>query len=170
MLEAIKRRRSARVFMKKDVEEVKLREILTSAMFAPTSWGTRAWEFIIVKEPGTKYELSKATDHAHFVKEAPVVIILCYNVKIGRRFREDSSICAEHILLEAVNQGLAGCFVQVADAGIPQGSAEPFVKNVLKIPERYRVQCMLPIGYPKRLLKEHKDSELDRKKIHYESF
>jgi len=170
VIEAIRKRRSVRVFLKKTVEEEKLREILASAMFAPTSWGTRAWEFIIVKEAQAKRELSKATDHAHFVKDAPFIIVICYNVKTGRRFREDSSICAEHVLLEAVNQGLSGCFVQVADAGVPQGSAEPYVKSLLNIPDEYRVQCMLPIGYAKRPLKEHKDSELDIKKIHNERF
>lgn len=170
MIEAIRKRRSVRAFLKRDVAEEKLREILTSAMFAPTSWGTKAWEFIIVRDTKTRVELSKSTDHSGFVKEAPVVIIICYDVKTGKRFREDSSIAAGHILLEAVNQGLAGCFVQVADAGMPQGSAEPYVKKLLKIPERFRVQCMLPIGYPKRPLQEHKDSEFDENKIHYENF
>lgn len=170
MIEAIRKRRSVRAFLKKAVEEEKLKEILRSAMFAPTSWGTKAWEFIIVKEPDTKKMLSEATAHAHFVKDAPLVIVICYNNKVGRRFREDSSICAEHIHLEAVNQGLASCFVQVADAGDPPGSAEPHIKELLGIPEGFRVQCMMPIGYAKRELKEHRDSEFDNSKIHQEKF
>ncbi|MBI5453320.1 MAG: nitroreductase family protein, partial [Deltaproteobacteria bacterium] len=141
-----------------------------SAMFAPTSWGTKAWEFVAVKDPEKKKALSKATAHSAFVKDAPLVIVVCYDPKTGRRFKEDSSICAEHIHLEAVNQGLASCFVQVADAGDPPGSAEPYVKRLLNIPDNLRVQCMMPIGYAKRELAPHKDGEFDPEKIHYEEF
>lgn len=170
MIEAIRKRRSVRAFLKKEVPEEKLKEILLSASFAPTSWGTKAWEFVIVKNSERKKALSKATAHSSFVKDAPLVIVVCYNPKSGRRFKEDSSICAEHIHLEAVNQGLASCFVQVADAGDPPGSAEPYVKKLLAIPENLRVQCMMPVGYAKRELAPHKESALDLKKIHYESF
>ncbi len=170
MIDAIRKRRSVRAFLKKEVPEERLKEILLSAMFAPTSWGTRAWEFVIVKDPEKKKALSKATAHSAFVKDAPLVIVVCYDPKVGKRFKEDSSICAEHIHLEAVNQGLASCFVQIADAGDPPGSAEPYVKRLLNIPDNLRVQCMMPIGYAKRELAPHKDSEFDLKKIHYEEF
>lgn len=170
MLDVIRKRRSVRNFLKKEVEEEKLKEILTSAMFSPNSWGTRPWEFIIVKDYELKAKLSKATDHSHFVKDAPLVIVVCYNMKKGVRFREDSSIAAEHIHLEAVNQGLASCFVQVAEAGNPPGSAEPYVKELLNIPDEFRVQCMMPVGYAKRNLSQHKDSEYEPSKIHYERF
>lgn len=170
MLDAIKKRRSVRAFLKKDVEDQKLREILRSGMSAPTSWGTMAWEFVIVRAQEVKEALSKASAHAYFVKDAPLVIVVCYNMKEGRRFKEDSSICAAHIMLEAVNQGLSSCFVQVAEAGDPQGSAEPYVKALLGVPEDFRVQCMLPIGYAKRELAEHRENKFKGTKIHPEKF
>ncbi len=166
MIEAIRKRRSVRAFLKREVEEEKLREVFTAAMFAPTSWGTRAWEFVLVKDAATKAALSKASSHAYFVKDAPAVIVVCYDLKTGRRFREDSSIAASHIMLEAVNQGLSTCFVQVADAGDPPGAAEPYVKKVLGVPEDFRVQCMVPLGYAKRELKEHRDGEYAPSKVH----
>lgn len=170
MIPAIKKRRSIRAWLKKSISEKILDEILKSAMFAPTSWGTRAWEFVVVKDRLVKERLSKASSHAIFVKDAPCVIIICYDMNRGKRFKEDSSICAGHILLEAANQGLSACFVQVADAGDPPGSAEPHVKDVLSIPEAFKVQCMVPLGYAKRELKEHKESEFDRLKVHPERF
>jgi len=170
MIEAIRKRRSIRNFLKKEVEEEKLKEVLKAAMFSPNSWGTRPWEFIVVTAPGTKKALSRCKDHAGFVEKAPVVIVVCYNIKEGRRFKEDSAIAAEHIHLEAVNQGLASCFVQVADAGEPAGSAEPVVKEILGIPDEIRVMCMMPVGYAIRELKEHTEAEFDSAKVHYERF
>ncbi len=170
MIDVIRKRRSVRAFLKREVEEEKLREIFLSAMFSPNSWGTRPWEFVVVRDGKTKEVLSTTTPYAGFVKDAPVVIVVCYDTKKGHRFKEDSSICAEHIHLEAVNQGLASCFVQVADGGKPPGSAEPKIKKLLGIPEHIHVQCMMPIGYAKRELTRHKDSEYDEGKIHEERF
>ncbi len=170
MIEVIRKRRSIRAYLSREVEEEKLKEILKAAMFAPTSWGRRPWEFIIVKDPKIKTALSEATPYATFVKNAPVVIVIVYDTTKGRRFKEDSSICAEHIHLEAVNQGLGSCFVQIADAEGPHGNAEAYVKELLGVPEGYRIQCMMPIGYPAHQLPEHSDTEYDESKIHRERF
>ncbi len=168
MLKVIRERRSIRSYLAKDVEDEKLREVLKSAMFAPSSRGGRAWEFIVIRNDETRGALSDATPYALFVRDAPVAIAVCYDTDAGRRFKEDASICAEHIHLEAVNQGLASCFVQVADAKGPHGDAEDYVKGLLGIPDRYRVQCIMPIGYPAEELPEHSDSEFDESKIHSE--
>lgn len=170
MLDIIRKRRSVRAFKKDTVEDEKIREILLSAMFSPNARGTRPWEFIIVKEQATKDALSMITHSSKFVKGAPVIIVVCFDTTKGKRLKEDSSVVAEHIHLEAVNQGLASCWVQVADAGEPVGSAEPTVKKLLGIPEHIYVQCLMPIGYAVREGSPHKDSEYDEEKIHYERF
>jgi len=115
VLEVIRKRRSIRSYLADDVEEEKLKRILKAAMFSPSSRGGRAWEFIVVRNDATKSALSEATPYAFFVKDAPVAIVVCYDIDSGRRFKEDASICAEHIHLEAVNQGLGSCFVQVLE-------------------------------------------------------
>lgn len=170
MLDIIKKRRSIREYTGAEVEDEKLRVVLTSAMWAPTSRSTSAWEFVVVRDQETREKLSRATPHSKFVKGASVVIVICYNTTKGYRFREDCSICAEHIHLEAVNQGLASCFVQVCDAGDPVGSAEPYVKELLGIPEDHRVQCMMPLGYPAKEGPLHGPDEYDPAKVHIEKF
>lgn len=169
-MEAIRKRRSIRAYLKKAVEEDKLKEILKAAMCAPNSWGTKPWEFIVVRENDKRASLSKATGHALFVKNAPAVIVVCYDTAKGKRFKEDSSIAAAHIQLEAVNQGLGSCFVQIADAGEPAGSAEPYVARLLNVPQGRRIQCMVSVGYPKRAMKEHTDAVYDPAKVHFEKF
>lgn len=171
MLEVIRKRRSVREFLQKGVEEEKLLEILKAAMFAPTAWNLRPWEFIVIKDKKTIEELSKATPYAGFAKGAPVVIVIIYDIKKGKRFKEDCSICAENIYLEATAQGLGTCFVQIAEgkeAGV--GEPEEFVKRLLSIPENYRVQCLMPLGYPAKSPEPHGDDEFDPGKIHYEEF
>ncbi len=171
MLEVIRRRRSIRYYQKRDVEKEKLREILRAAMFSPTARNLRPWEFILVTERKLKEQLSVATPYASFAKEAPVVLVICYDTDRGRRFREDCSICAENIYLEAVNQGLGTCFIQIAEGTEGDvGEPEEHVKKVLSIPLNCRVQCLLPIGYPASSPIPHSDEELEESKIHYERF
>ncbi|MBE0480435.1 MAG: nitroreductase family protein [Dehalococcoidia bacterium] len=170
MLDVIRKRRSIRSFTGDVVEEDKLREILKAAMFAPTSRGKRAWEFIVVKDAEMRKRLSEANFYCFFVANAPVAVVVCYHSGKGRRFKEDSSICAEHIHLEAVNQGLGSCYVQVADTEGPHGVTEDYVRSLLEIPPVYRIQCILPIGYPGERLAPHLDGEFDESKIHYERF
>ncbi len=171
MLESIRQRRSVRSYLRKEVEKEKLNEVLKAAMFSPTARNLRPWEFVVVTADETKKKLSVATPYASFARDAPVVVVICYDVNKGRRFKEDCSLCAENIYLESVNQGLGTCFIQIADgteAG--EGNPEEYVKKVLSIPENFRVQCLLPIGYPDQLPGPHKDEEFDRGKIHYGKF
>lgn len=171
MLEIIRKRRSARSFLRKEVEEGKLDEILKAAMFSPTARGLRPWEFILVSGEEAKERLSRATPYASFAKDAPVVMVICYDIGKGRRFKEDCSICAENIWLEAVNQGLGTCFIQIADGTeADEGNPEDFVRKVLGIPDNFRVQCLLPIGYPERQSAPHKDEEFDKGKVHRDKF
>lgn len=171
MLEIIRKRRSVRNYLKKDVEKQKLDEVLKAAMFAPTARNIRPWEFIVVKDDETKKRLSKATPYASFAKDAPVVIVICYDTSNARRFKEDCSISAENIYLEATNQGLGACFIQIAEGTeASEGNPEEFVKKVLSIPGNFRVQCLMSIGYPSKMPEPHKDEEFDKKKIHYGKF
>ena len=148
MLDVIRKRRSVRSYLPRDVEEEKVADVLAAALAAPTAWGTRAWEFVVVRDPATREALSTATPYAAFVARAPVAVVVAYDPRKGKRFHEDASIAAEHIHLEAVHQGLGSCFVQIADSEGPHGDAEAYVKGVLGIPEEFRVQCIMPLGYP----------------------
>ncbi len=172
MLEIIKKRRSVRNFSVQKVEDEKLTEILNAAMFAPTAKNQRPWEFIVITDKETKKQFSNATRYSSFAGNAPVVIVICYDITKGSRFKEDCSICAQNIYLEVVNQGLGTCYIQIAEGTEGAvGEPESFIKKLLNIPDSYRVLCLMPIGYPAEYPKPHREDVLfDRAKIHYEKF
>lgn len=171
MLEIIRNRRSIRTFTEKVIGDEKIKEVLKAAMFAPTAKNFRPWEFIVVTDDSTKKLLSQATPYASFAKDAPAVIVVCYDTGKGSRFKEDCSLSAGNIYLEALNQGLGTCFIQIAEGtegGV--GDPETFVKATLNIPANFRVQCLMPIGYPAKQPGPHKEEEFDTNKIHYNRF
>ncbi len=171
MLEIIRKRRSVRNYLKQEVEKEKLNEILKAAMFAPSARDLRPWEFMVVTDKEAINQLSQATLYSTFAKKAPLVIVIFYDTSAGNRFKEDCAICAENIYLEAVNQGLGTCYIQIAEgAEADKGNPEEFVKSILGIPDNYRVLCLMPIGYPETHQPPHEDKEFDESKIHYERF
>jgi len=169
MLKVIKKRRSIREYLPKEVEKEKLDEILKAAMFAPTAHNRRSWEFVVVRDKETIEKLSKATKWSDFAKEAPVVVILCADETLDPRWVEDLSIAAGYIYLEAVNQGLGTCWIAVRD---PQGSIdeENYVREIIGAPEKIRILCLMPLGYSAEKKDEHEDSEFDLNKVHKEKW
>jgi len=53
----------------------------------------------------------------------------------------DLAIAVDHMTLAAVNEGLGTCWIGAF--------SQEKVKKILKIPERYRVVALFPLGYPK---------------------
>ncbi len=152
------------------MEQEKLDEILKAAMFSPTAHHSRSWEFLVVKDKNLREKLSLATNWSGFAKDAQIILVLCS--KEDLYWIENCSIAAENIYLEAVNQGLGTCFIQVNRQMVKIGgkNSEDYIKNLLKIPKSHRVLCLMPLGYPAEKKEEHNDSEFDSKKIHYDKW
>jgi nitroreductase len=82
--------------------------------------------------------------------ESPVVIVGCGDQKASPKWCVvDVSIALEHIVLAATSEGLGTCWVGSFNEGE--------VKEMLKIPENYRVVALLALGYP------HEKLDLTRK-------
>ena len=61
---------------------------------------------------------------------------------------EDASIAAIIIQLAAESLGLGSCWIQVRERWhTKEQTAEDYIKNLLGIPERYRIECMIAVGY-----------------------
>lgn len=171
MLEAIRKRRSIRKYLDRRVEKEKLNELLKAAMFSASAKGRRPWEFIVVTDEEIKKRLAGATPYAAFASHAPVVIAICYDTGRGSRFKEDSSIAAAGIYLEATNQGLGACYIQISDGTeADEGDPEDFVKGLLAVPGHIRVHCLMTVGYPAKALEPHSDLEFDVSKVHHEKY
>ncbi len=166
MIDPIKKRRAVREFLDQTIPEQKIQEIIKAASFSPSANALYPWELVIVKDDATKEQLSKVTPWATFAKDADLIIAVIGDEEESPQWIEDCSIVAEHIWLEAFNQGLGSCWIQVRK----QGEAENDVRNILNIPKEKRVLCLLPIGVPAENLAEHEESAIDKSKIKYEKY
>jgi nitroreductase len=157
--EAIKRRRSIRTFKQKDVSDKMVEMLIDSARHAPSAGNIQPWEFVIVRKQDRKRELANAA-HQAFVKDAPVVIVVCANEKrssIGYGIRgktlfciQDTAAAIQNILLTACSIGLGTCWVGAFD--------EDETKKALQAPRGIRPIAMITVGYPENvpLLRERR--------------
>lgn len=166
MIEAIKKRRAIRHYLEEKISDEKLNEIISAAMYAPSANALYPWDLVIIKDEKVKEKLSKATPWSSHIKNAQVVIAVIGHEKESSDWVEDCSIVAEHIWLEATNQGFGSCWVQIRG----NDNAQKEVKELLEVPDDYRVLCLLPIGVPAKEEPEHTEEDFDRSKIKQESY
>ncbi|MDD3662046.1 MAG: nitroreductase family protein [Candidatus Dojkabacteria bacterium] len=167
MLDVILKRRSIRQYEDKPVEPEVVREVLLAAMCAPSAYHKNPWSFVLVEKEEIRERLSRATNFASFSKKAPIIIVITADSQSSPHWIEDSSIVGAHIYLEAVNQGLGTCWVQVYNMETPDGTnSEEYVRSVLGIPETERVLCMMPLGYPAEHPAGHSEASFKKDKVH----
>lgn len=163
MLEAIKKRRSIRQYKDKEIEKEKIEEILKAAMTAPSAHHRRPWKFWLVRDKKKKEKLSQIHRWSSFAASAPVVLVIGSDE--DKRWVENCAVAAALIYLEATNQGLGTCWVQVRGMKTLGGKgAEEEVKKIIDAPKEVRILCLMPIGYPKKVPLEH-SGEIEKEKV-----
>lgn len=166
MVQAIKKRRAAREYLNQSIPEDKLNRVIEAAMYAPSANAIYPWKLIVVTKLETREELAKATPWSAHAKEAPVVIAVLGLEKESPYWVEDCSIVAQNIWLQATEEELSSCWIQIRN----NSNAEKEVKTILKIPDDLRVLCLMPIGVPAKPPKEHGQEAFKKDKVLYEKY
>ena len=144
--EAITKRQSIRDYQDKPVPEEKLTRVLEAARLAPSASNMQPRKFVVVRDSKLRKELARAANGQTFVGQAPVVIaavatepesVMSSGVP---RYPVDVAIAVDHMTLAAVDEGLGTCWIGAF--------SQQKVKEILNIPDKYRVVALLPLGFP----------------------
>ncbi|MBU4601983.1 nitroreductase family protein [bacterium] len=164
-LDLVKKRQSVRKYLDKPVEREKIEHCLEAARLAPSASNSQPWSFIVVDDPKLKETVAKNTfdrviSFNRFSLQAPVLILLLserssFFSRIGSAVKDkqfsliDIGITAEHLCLQAVEEGLGTCMLGWFN--------ERGVKKLLNIPQQIRVELIITMGYPISDEIEHKE-------------
>jgi len=161
--DVIRKRRSVRHFIDRDVSPEMVYQLLDAARWAPTGGNLQPWEFIVVRNQTVREDLVNGTFVGYMAKtgrpqkwilEAPLIIATCINVKravarygSGELTRTnvlmDGAAAIENLLLAAVDIGLSACWVA--------GFIHEKIAEVLKVPQGVKVLALIPVGYADRI-------------------
>ncbi|MCL5270197.1 MAG: nitroreductase family protein [bacterium] len=140
-IEAIKTRRSVRLFKAEPVATEMLEDIVDCGRLAATARNDQPWEFVVVTDAALRARLADVTEFGKFIARAPAcVVVLCREAKY---YLEDGAAAAQNILVAARAHGLGSCWVA--------GDKKPYadrIREMVGAPAGYRLICLIAIGHP----------------------
>ena len=162
--ELIITRQSDRKYISKPVSREIINKCIEAARLAPSASNSQPWTFVVVDDSEIKDKVAIKTfgplkSFNRFVLKAPVIIAIVLEkpkiiTELGGRIKEkeypliDIGIAAEHICLQAAEEGLGSCMLGWFD--------EQAVKNILNIPEKKSIPLLITIGYTPENYKHRK--------------
>ena len=144
----IEKRKSIRTYADTPVPQDVLDHILQVGELAPTSRNLKPCTFHLVQDREVLQKLSKTKKAgAAFVSDAAAAIVVAADSEKADTWIEDSSIAMTYMMLAAEEQNLGCCWVQTHLRKDAQGlDAEENVREILGLPEKYRVVGFLALG------------------------
>ena len=177
--ELILSRQSDRQYTNKPVDKEVINKCVDAARLAPSASNSQPWTFIVVDDVDLKDKVARKTfgplkSFNKFVPQAPVIIAIVLEkpkiiTELGGRIKKkeypliDIGIAAEHICLQAAEEGLGSCMLGWFD--------EKAVKELLNVPEGKSIPLLITLGYTPDDYKHRKKIRKEMEKvIRYNSY
>ena len=142
MLDVLLSRRSVRNYEKREIPKDVLDKILEAGRQAPSAANRQPYHFVVLTDYETKKELSKGLFN-RFIKDSPVTIAGCANtgeILTGKWAVVDTSIALQNMVIAAWAMGVGSCWIG--------DFKEEKVKQLLNIPDKWKVVALVSFGYP----------------------
>jgi len=111
-------RRSVRQYSGQPVTDAEIRDLLESAMAAPSAMAKDPWNFVVVRGRAELDKLAEALPNGPMLRQADAAIVICGDLARAHRNLEsyliqDCSAAMENLLLAATLLGLGACWLGV---------------------------------------------------------
>ncbi len=172
--DVVSRQRACRTFSDTPVSDDTIARILTAATFAPSAENRQPWEFVVVRDGGTRRRIGELTKRAWEqggrafsqdrltpkmldevergatggVADAPVNVVVCADTERGLEATVASSIfpCVQNLLLAATALGLGSALTTITTGFRDE------LRAVLQLPPPVWPVAVIPLGHPARPL------------------
>lgn len=164
-LTAILTRRSIRDYTAHPVPEELIRLLLEAGQAAPSAFGERSTEFVVVNDKKVLEEISKVNPASVQLKKATVAIVVCGNQGKEKNkgqgyWQLDGAVASENILIAAHALGLGAVWTAI----YPYPDRIPKVQKILNLPEDVIPLNLIPVGYPAE--KKVRETLYDASRVH----
>ena len=142
IVDSILSRRSVRKYENKEIPQEIVNQILEAGRQAPSAINNQPIRFVIVNDGEIAKNFSNALFN-RFIKDAPMVIVGCADVKsllTGKWAIIDTTIALQSMVIAAWSLGVGSCWIGAFD--------EEKIKQMLKIPDKWKVVALVTFGYP----------------------
>jgi nitroreductase len=149
LLEIIKKRRSVRRFLDRDIPEEIVQQLVEALIWAPSAGNLQSRRFYFIRNRQLRDDLVVPAWGQNFIAEAPLAVVACADMRISAHYGgrgtdlyalQDVAASVQNLLLLACSHGLATVWVGAFD--------EQGVAQALGLPEYLRPVAIVPVGYP----------------------
>jgi nitroreductase len=147
LAETLRLRRVCREYRDEPVPRELLRRVVAAAASAPTASNVPYRQLMVVDDPAVIRAIRQISPALQ--ANAPCLLIVMVDVelairRVGRVGEKsayiDSGAAGENAWLAAIDAGLASQFTMI--------SAMPGIQTILGLPDHYRVDLIMPLGFP----------------------
>jgi len=150
LYERILSRRSIRQFKPEPVSRSILEKLTNAARLAPSGANLQPLEFVVVDEEEVRKRLFPCLRWAAYIApegnpqpghEPVAYVVVLVNLKLRKKgYERDVGAAVENMILAAWEEHVGSCWI--ANADIEK------IKDMLNVPEDYKVDSVLALGYP----------------------
>jgi nitroreductase len=149
VIEAVKGRRSIRVFKETPISPDIFHILEESLLWAPSAGNLQSRNFYFVLNKEVKKGLMNAAYEQEFILQAPLVVVCCADQRIQMHYGErgkslyslqDVASSVQNLMLVAYSLGLGTTWV----GAFKEGN----VSDLLGLPTYLRPLALVPVGYP----------------------
>ena len=142
LIDVLLSRRSIRRFENKEVPKDVLDRILEAGRQSPSSANRQPYHFIVLTDAEIKKKLSGGMFN-RFIQHSHATIVGCANtgaILTGKWSIVDTTIALQNMVIAAWALGVGSCWIG--------DFKEEEVKDLLKIPNNWKVVALIALGYP----------------------
>ncbi|MCD7837245.1 MAG: nitroreductase family protein [Lachnospiraceae bacterium] len=170
LLELTLRRRSVRRYKNTKVDDAVIEEIMKVALTAPTSFGHKAVEFVVIREPEMIRLVGECKSlGGSQINGADTVVVTMVKTADKRQSEfwiEDGAIASTYILLAAEQYGLGACWVHIRNRTGNRKTSDEEIRSLLKVPRGYTVLNLVAIGEKAEMKAPYTEKDLDMSLVH----
>lgn len=141
-IEVIKTRRSIRRYLKKEIPNDIMMDILDCGRLAPSGQNAQPWRFVVVTDQELKEKLTKIIRYGSFIKDAYAMVAVFCEKNAPCMF-EDACAATENIILAAWHYGIGSCWI-----GSYRKNHSRETEKLLNCPDTYELVTIFTLGYP----------------------
>ncbi|MFW5980852.1 MAG: nitroreductase family protein [Halanaerobiaceae bacterium] len=141
VIETIKKRRSIRHYIEKEIPEEILRDIVDCGRLAPTGYNNQPWSFVVVTDKNIREQVADAAGSGDFIREAGACVAVFCD-KNAETALEDASAATENMMIAAEAYNLGTCWVN----SYKKGHTDE-VEQILNCPENKELMTLFAVGY-----------------------
>ena len=174
LYELTRKRRSVRRYGSEHISDEMINEIMKVALTAPTSFGHRPVEYVVVRDKDMIRKIGACKQMGGSqINGADAVIVVMVKTADKRQAEfwiEDGAIASAYILLAVEQYGLGACWVHIRNRMGQRGTSDQEIRSLLGVPDGYTVLNLVAIGEKAETKTAYTDADLHTENVHYEKY